>query len=1698
MTSSHPNVAFLQARVPSWIAQLKRSELAAMLPDSATSSQPQWLRGASRPMRNALHASQARSHASRHEAARAFADLQSAYEFCEPVLENWLQARFNVTVDILEARFVSRTAGFRISSVSLFEAALKNFSRDELTALASDKTSVLTATDSEPPYPDLLSISAADFAEGCRELNLGKRYQEHLENVLLMGSDKDVLRSKKKTAMRDLMEVQANIARIKGDLDEQGYATVRALLRQSADAPADSPLKVALAQGNVFDASLCTRLALFGVALTQIVIIAPSIVDSTETVPCIVYIPGDPLHPLKQYASLEAFKTDLISRLADRGFRLFLASFATIKERPGFLDLLVDPQSLRRAQHWQQVDVRRELFDVLYNESVQYIRDQSRALVVSSQDCDEMLRGDLDAGYNTTLAVLGGATLFMPVMGVAFTVVLAAKLLARFFHGADHWNVRVQETGQAFLRAILLNAAIADGEEEDELTVPSAMARLVVVRLDDGREQLWHPDLLPYAQDVRWKNQLAPNRQNGIYDADGKQWVRIDNDIYQIEKDTELDKWRILSPRDPSLFRPVLEHNGQGAWHHVMEQPQRWSKATLLRRLGPAVERFAAAELQLLGDISGVTIDELRQVFRDDQPLPAVLHETLLRLAADRQVLGLISRARRGSLQAEDYSTVVQILVKLPNWPPGKTIELYDSVEYWGEPLQVHGDGEEGVEPLKVARADLQHNRLIDRVVEVLADAPRRRRDLSDDEEEPQEGNASRRASVCADLANGLERVRRALFEQFYQHSAPSLLDVPVDDEQALTTLQRLFPGLTRSVAAQVLRTVDVRERALWQARQEPSMELTERVVEVSRRVRLSQAFTDFELGYLHNEDTQRLALSLLEYLPGWPGQLRLELRESTRAGRLVASVGEVSATNSRVLVRTEQNWHLYDAGGLGLGTTSSARYGFFAGLFAALPALTRNALPTSMASVEALRRRLRDLATEQPERARRLLGIAAPPRWLEASLPAVAGRRSYPGGSVINRWFGSRTLQQRLEAMFVDDTPEQIAVRLERLTGSQEQSEQAVAALERASIAFSVSLDNWVEGRAFDVVLHRHDQHYWVRSQQRQQIAQLLSAAWRMRAVDDRVIRLPSGGIQLRLSGLALDSLPVLNGELAGVEILVLSALDITSIPDGFLRAFPNLRDLQIEGIALQSLPTDIGQLPALEYLLLTCPGMSPEALAPLRHSTSLTALYIEFATPAPTLWTTEHLAALAAIDTLRELSIFASQARFEAGALAPLAQLHRLMLIDNQITLDADTAGQWQGLTRLQHLDLTGNPLGVAPQLGSLTGLQRLRLDQTGITEWPQGLETLPSLTLASLLENRFTQVPVGAGRVPGLRLTLPYLPQAERARVEGEMIAAGNPYRAMEWAQPEPAMNLVEGGNALQRVNWQIMRENQGVGMRLLFDVLERMSRTESAWLSRDAFLQAVHSLFDQMYGQQVLREAIGRAVVRYTHEARDDFYILDQVLEYAQAQRAIQQRGDARSVLITQGRLRGRSRALFRYVEAHFHEWRQPGRAIELYEVFEDFHFRLAQRLPMTLPLLGRAIRTPHDWITETHLQAALDAVSNSEARELGNWLRTEGYWAGYLRAVFAERYGLLNERARMARDYLNALAEGREQPEALDDEVRDLLAMSMQVQPASVATVAHDPERMTQWRDRLETLVGQQRAALSVTLTEEVIIPVAPA
>ncbi|MFK8330535.1 dermonecrotic toxin domain-containing protein [Pseudomonas sp. BJa5] len=1701
MAPTHPAINFIQARIPTWVARLKRKELAGLLPDSATASEPQWLRSASARMRKELLANQARSHASRHEAAKAFAALQSAYEFCLPKIDAMLKEKFDVTVDCLQAQFVKRVAGFNVSSTSVFEAAMKNFTADEVVALRRDTSSLLSRAASSPAYPDRLPVSAAEFAQACRELDLGRHYQEHLKSVLDSAQDQALLRSKKKTVLRDLLRVDATIARIKGDIDEQGYTLLAALLRQAEVAQAQVPLSPSLPSGHVFTDTRCMRLSLSGVALTQIVIMAPSVTDASAIVPCIVFIPGDPLHPLKQYASLEDFKRDLVNRLAARDFQQFLARFVTLNERPAFLDLLLEP-GLYRAQHWQLFNVHRELFDALYTESVRYIKDQARALVRSTLDSD---RGDLDTFYNSALAASGLGALVMPAVGVvAFTAVLTAKWLTRYFHAADHWNARVHESGQAFLRAVLLNAAIADGEEEDDLQVPTEMARLIAVRLENGQERLWHPNVLPYAQEVRWKNQLAPNRPDGIYDVESQQWVRINNEIYRIEKDPRLDKWRIVSPRDPALFRPLLEHNGQGAWHHVMEQPHLWSRRTLLRRLGYVTERFDVAQLELLGAISGVTTAQLHEVFRDDAPLPGVLHDTLIRLTADRQVQDLISRARRGALLPGDFTHVAALLVTLPNWPRGKTLELYDSVEYFGSPVEVHGTAIEGVAPLKIARTDQQQDRLFDRIVEVLRAAARPRRDTSDEEDDGDD--ASARDALCQTVAGGLEQTRRGLFQRFYAQ-LPTLVAVPVDDEQALANLQRLFPVLPRPVAVQLLQMADARERATWQTIQAPSLQLAQRAEEAGRRVRLSRAFTDFELGYLQNEDTQVLALRLLEQLPGWPGQLRLEVRDLSREGRLLAGIGALSATNHRVLVRVMRGWELYDAGGLRLGTYYNRSYSFFEALFAALPALTLRSLQTWPTSAEALRRSLRDMATGDPERARRLLGMVAASSWLSLRQPDAAGRRVYPGSSLVNRVFGRRTLQQRLEALFVDDTPEQIAVRLQYLVGSATQNEQVVAGLEQRLASFESQLHTWARDTGNESVRRRvrgGTINYVCGPERRMELAQLLGSAWRFQVLNGRTFRLSSGGLRLRIIDRPIASLPPLSDELASVEILELEDLDISSIPESFLRALRNLRELRIRDVALQALPEAIGNLASLQVLELSCPGMRPEALAPLRTARSLTELYINFG-EVPSHWTVDHMSVLSAILTLRGLDIVGSAATFEAGAFAGLGQLQRLNLSGNRIALDAGSAGQWQGLTGLQYLNLSDNPLGHAPSLVGMTQLRSVMLEQCDISEWPAGLESLPAVTGASLLYNPIARVPVGAGRVVGLRLSLGNLEAIERQRVIDEMATVHNLQRfslTFEYRQ----MELMEGAAPEERWQWEEMLASETPGMYHFARQLYSMASTEVVPGNRSNFLEAVQTLFRLMVANLDFREMVCSYVLRQSETGHNHLEIFHGVMVYAQAHTVDREPGRERSMLMQLTREYGRGVALIRYVEEHIHEWIAPGRVVDFAEVLNGFQSRLARVMTLHLPLFERRPLVELDWINDAMVQAAADAIRSREGRDVVRWALADLHWINYLRNEFAERYDEALAVAQSARDYLTQ-AFTTAQPAVPSEAVRSLLARVMEVAPTEVQATniarsrlpaAQRDARLDEWRERLETLLRQDWVDLRRALLEEVFRPAPPA
>ncbi len=90
---------------------------------------------------------------------------------------------------------------------------------------------------------DKLSIKPAEFASLCRELDVGKQYQDHLSAVFDAPDKAATVRQQTITANKNRMRVQAHIARIRSDIDAADYATVLAILmviRQGDSMPSRS------------------------------------------------------------------------------------------------------------------------------------------------------------------------------------------------------------------------------------------------------------------------------------------------------------------------------------------------------------------------------------------------------------------------------------------------------------------------------------------------------------------------------------------------------------------------------------------------------------------------------------------------------------------------------------------------------------------------------------------------------------------------------------------------------------------------------------------------------------------------------------------------------------------------------------------------------------------------------------------------------------------------------------------------------------------------------------------------------------------------------------------------------------------------------------------------------------------------------------------------------------------------------------------------------------------------------------------------------------------------------------------------------------------------------------------------------------------------------------------------------------------
>ncbi len=1349
-------------KLPAWSRQLPPAHLSDTLSAARQAylnenGEPYtWFAGAQDDRQAALRQAIARRDLSRNVLAKVLG-LQGISAFCEPLLRQALaipqpvtQAQYCfqpwdwalytdvVVEDILPGvdRELPQPTAVPHGDPqrrSLLAAALHNF--ESLDAPGPLSTLHISATDPTPlPHLDMHR-----FVRTCRTLDLGKRYQEHLESVY-DGARKEQVRALSMQASRDELTVQTEIARMRGEISDKSYETLDQLCQGDA-----SPT-----YGG--HPACCRQLQIFGMPIHEVLLISPNVPDAIN--PCIVYTPGDPFHPIREYASLQDYGRYLKDNLLRSDFRRLISSYVPRRLQPEFSRRLTDALFETRDHAGGQVLAPRAKPHISFNDTplpddpwahlyrlhVRRVKDDARQVAVPTADadaaaCRERLQHWLDLG----LDVVNVAALFIPALNPLMLALGAFDILGKVFKGFEAWEEGDMAQALVHVESLALTAlstAVLVGVGA-AIKASGFVDALVSVVVDD-EERLWQPSLKGYESRVSLPGQLQPN-QLGQYTLQGRQYVRLDGELYEQFQDPD-GRWRIRHPDDPQAYCPRLEHDGQGAWRLEHEQPLTWSDSTLLRRLGHATDGLDDGDLLAAKRITATGRGVLERAHLMHEPPPALLGDALARLRCDTAVDEIVAAVRTGRPLVAHKNFALSALTRLPGWPQDHVLQVFEGAEPWGPSTTYGRPRQLGDTVMTLTRSELEQGELAHSVLGQMDEATK---GALVGVEVPAEQRVN---TLQALLADDLQAQRDAILHSLYTDHQPPLSD-------AAAHLGRVFSSLPREVLEEIVSHASSAERARMTAENARiPLRIAEEARRLQARLRLDRAIMGLYRPSLANSDTLRLIEGLQAEQPGLAAEDLLEAAISDRA-RAARQIGQQPArTGFRSPLRL-----------------SDGRIGY--------PLSGRPRLPW-----------LRD---EVDNRIRHL----------------------YP------------TLSSEERRAFVSQ------LRQNGDIGTQ------ITALEQERFVLDGTLMGWtgeVEGEERTA---------------REAFSQAIRSAWRQ-----------EGGQTLELQYFTLATLPPLPARFAHITTLNISNIGVQRISPQFLACFPSLETLRLvqnPEVHGDSLFLALRSLVGLRELNLSGNGLNGlpiQAHEALRGMTGLRSLILR-----------RNLLRLTPAD----LEIIAG------------LPLERLDLRFNAITLDPVMAGRFQGMIHLRELDLSLNPLHVAPDLRFMARLENLQLNDCGLAAWPQGLTTLMSqrnyqLRHVDLSNNGISQV-LDLSQV----LATPYAQgvhthrQNVRWHFNYNPLEADTALRLRETGvavEQEPAFQIDEAGLAVepvqvdwlanaseeQRQLWAALFEDSA--NRALQDVLERVGRSAQAQHNSAGLSRQIWRMVQRASEDQTLRERL----------------------------------------------------------------------------------------------------------------------------------------------------------------------------------------------------------------------------------------------
>ncbi len=619
---------------------------------------PQWLLQAPAERLLALSRAMQLSQQQRTRVAGVLSNVQPLDGFARTLLRQQLRRQTGADLDVernqvVHTRHLSRTSTLLslprqgstavVSSHSLLQAALQNFSAAEA---ANGGLAGKARLQFARPLATSAQLTPESFAGLCRTLDLGGRYQRHLDQVL---SDEftQVLR---RSHYHDL-ELAALIAVLSGDLDEYSF---RALLQhihadflQPADDPVIHPLQVRL-EG----IRLC-GVVVFKVLSESAFTASPSLAR-LDRYNWILYIPGDPRRPLVQFRAREDVALELRARLKSPGYARRFTRFVPQAQHLAFAATLgAKRQGELPALSMGLSSFSGPLFTTLASQQVAKVRNDARTLAVPTDDEDEKQRVErLHAYENAGLLLLNVAGLFVPVLGAVMLGVAAAQLASQLFEGFEDWLQGDSDKAFEHLTDVVENLALFAAAGAGVQLVGKALRhaafieQLVPVNTGSGQARLWKADLAGYQTRI----EAGTADAQGFIGGDPGPYLTLDDRVYAVEHDSALGQWRIVHPEGRERYSPVLQGNARGGWRHSGENPLQWQDTRfMLKRLLPELATLAEPAQEQILTMSGLDGGQLRRLHLDNLAAPGLLRDCLLRWRLDQDIERLIEQLAAGA-----------------------------------------------------------------------------------------------------------------------------------------------------------------------------------------------------------------------------------------------------------------------------------------------------------------------------------------------------------------------------------------------------------------------------------------------------------------------------------------------------------------------------------------------------------------------------------------------------------------------------------------------------------------------------------------------------------------------------------------------------------------------------------------------------------------------------------------------------------------------------------------------------------------------------------------------------------------------------------------------------------------------------------------------------------------------------------------